>query len=161
VRRVATNPGDDPWRGGRACTPPAGRATRHLVGALLRPGVRTLQTYDRGRRGSGARDVPLGDLGEEDSGSDRGFEQGEDRQGCRQPHRFSARRAAERVEGALVRGEGIPLPLPGCHLPEGALEREGHDHGAFGVRRGARRAFGMYWRWRWWARRRARPTPPC
>jgi putative transposase len=49
------------------------------------------------------------------------LEQGEDRQGRREPHRFSAPRAAERVEGALSGGEGIPLPLPGCHLLEGPL----------------------------------------
>ena len=46
----------------------------------------------------------------------------------------------------VARGEDLPLRLPGCHVPEGALGRERHQPGAVGLRRGGRgrlqRSFG-------------------
>jgi hypothetical protein len=45
----------------------------------------------------------------------------EGRKGRREPHRFSPRGGAEGVARAAPGGEGLPLPLPGRHLPEGSL----------------------------------------
>ena len=63
---------------------------------------------------------------QEDSGRHRCAEPGEGGQGRRKPHRQEARRGAEGVAGALSGGEGIPLSLPGRHLPEGQMGSEGY-----------------------------------
>jgi hypothetical protein len=80
----------------------------------------------------------LRDLGQEDSRGYGGAQSREGRQGCCEPHRPSTRGGAEGLAGAPFGGEGISLPLPRRHLPEGALGSCCDEHGAFGVCRGGR-----------------------
>ncbi len=87
----------------------------------------------------------------------------EGRQGRCQPHRPSARRGAEGLAGEAVGGEGLPLPLPGRHLPEGVRWGASVTNLALlacvGVDEEGFREVLAVGKWR--ARRRARRMPPC
>jgi putative transposase len=114
---------------------PAGKIERLTV-PRDREGEFVTEVFERYKRMTGDVEEAvlemylIWDLGKEDSGSDRRLEQGEGRQGCRKPHRPTPRRAAAGVARTPFGGEGLPLPLPGCHLPKGPLGSEGDWHGA-------------------------------